>query len=463
MGLERVPPRVAVAACLLASFALGLSVVREAPWEDEFLALRAVDGLGGYRMIPLYYLYLRAGHALGADFAWLRIWSFLPWLVGLWWCHGLLVQLRASREVALITVALLAVNPFLVPECMCIRYYAMFFATSVLAMRAAVYLVDAPRGVWGTAVAFAALLLPQLTIYSAAALLLVLVGWALRRRPPRRAPWPWLVAGLLVLTGTLFALDPLFVRIRVHYEHLAESLPFDLGYPRERAGLQALAFQYQQLLGWHYTSWFLPPKITESAGLCAGALSLYWLARRANVRHRGMLAAVAFVPVAVWAIASLVNVVGTRYYLYAALPLALGMASLVCATRAGWVLLLPTVAAIAIAVHVPKNPPLHELATEVERRQIDAITVIPVWYTRTLERYFALRRLPVRVDPWSADAEQRMPRWIFRKDPDYNWSQGSRRRYAILDRGYREVASFASVKKHYFQAPRVIDRLYERR
>jgi hypothetical protein len=50
-----------------------LSALREAPWEDELFALRAVDGLGGYRMIPLYYLYLRAGNALPTDFAWLRV------------------------------------------------------------------------------------------------------------------------------------------------------------------------------------------------------------------------------------------------------------------------------------------------------------------------------------------------------------------------------------------------------
>ena len=468
-------------AILALSAALGVDgILREAPWEDEYFSLRALEGGWGYRFIPVYFAWLKTGALFSENLVWLRLWSFAPFLAGLAMVDGLLRRWGVRPEVALLTLALLAINPWLVHECRSVRYYGMLFLASILALRAITWLASPAAAmvssrrrvfVWGLVA------LPQLVLYSGAGLIAVMVGWWIvrtRNRGARRLGAP---ASILLGVGVLLTWPLWFPLRKLRFIVTSDrwnELPVDLGYPKGPVDAPALAFQYEQLLGLGPLEWWAPAALVEGGAVVLVAVGGWAALRRSRCEHRSLLLAIAAVPAFAWAASPVVNLLGTRWYLYAALPLAWMTATAVHqAWRSGGIVgraAAATIVGVLLAstaasrLH-PTDPSLQDLARELTDRNVVILHVEPPWYAKHVARYLARNGCPTVV---GSLPEEGFPRgyysaWLFVKSRGYVWEPPSAGYRRLPHHKYEEIARLPSLRRYYFHEPRPFDVLLFRR
>jgi hypothetical protein len=450
------------------------AAVKESPWEDEFHSLLP-EPLRRYRAYPAYFTWLVLGRQFTEDFLLLRLWSALPWIVGLPLAHALYRRIGASWNGATVALFCVALNPYLISEAANIRYYGFSLLASVLAIHGGLTWARPDRARIAGAFAIAALFLPALTITSGGILSLLILAWVVwRHRAEGRRHW-WLPAAVLApvfLAIAAFHFRPLIRRILDQgLDGVRGGFPIMTGYGKAPVDASTYAWQYEKLQGWHVLEGLLPSVVLEVGALALALAGLVALARTRSLRARPLLCAMLLVPVLVCMLASVVvNFINPRYYLFVSLALAAGHGRLIEITwarprlRLVAILLLvipPLIAARgALMTHLP---PMDAIIEELRARGVTQVVVDPAWYRSHLAQHFSYAGLRTRV--LTADLYRGpLPEWVFVKDPRYTWRRDGRpppRRLSFED-AYVPVARAVYPKRYYFHDVRMVDRLLRR-
>ncbi|HMS16168.1 MAG TPA: hypothetical protein PKA37_04955 [Planctomycetota bacterium] len=472
-GAARLPGKVWYGAVMAAS---ALLIVHGAwttsPWEDEFHSLLP-DALVRYRSHPIYYVYLEVARTFTDSFLMLRLWSALPFLLGLALLPAFLRRvLRGERE-AFFAWCFVALNPYLLHEAFQIRYYGFSFLTAVLSLRAGYILCVSGGSALVIALALLALLVNALVISSAALLsvwILLLALWA-----PAVRSWSLRIPVLLAAFGSLCA-GALHFRweilevLKHGPSSLLDRLPLVTGYHRGPVDLSTVAWQYEKLLGWNTLEGWIPSAALGIAAMTATSCALVLLLSRIRAL-RGVLLGSLLLPAVVCGLALfLVNFINPRYYLHAAIPLAIGQGLLVAglvrsrhrvfALPALLLLLAVQAGALVRGVTEDQTASMDRILNAVKEHRVEALVVHPLWYGYHVQQHLDHAGLSVSVLAREA-LDGDLPVWLFVKDPRYVWPKRKITPPARLDleKHYSVVARAPYLRKYYFHPPVCEDRL----
>lgn len=351
---------------------------------EQFAA--SVRAEGGSQV--LYYLLMRAWTQLGSTEAWLRLPSVLFAMSTLVVFYRLAVRLF-DRQVALVAVALLGINPFFVRYAQEARGYTLAMLLSVLAMLAFVRGVQTAERRWWLIYGVLAALAVYAHLFSA----LVFAGHALSLAALRRDQVPWRHA---LLGGGVAAalLVPLAVLVVGGSGQVGEVGGRSLGHTFRvavaLAGNRGLLANVAIAAAW-------------GAGLLS-TIALVRRARRGDETWRWTVVAVSgLFPVAVTWLYSLANPVLADRYMLTTLPwlsllAALGAVKLAGSNRIALTVGVALVAVLSVARTIDDAGRLKFLedwrgVTELvlaDARSGDVLVFYEPWYSIAFQ-YYAIR------------------------------------------------------------------------
>jgi hypothetical protein len=458
--------RGALLAALLGSLLLGVLLAwRENLIPDENYSLLAIGNLRRYAERPLYFAYLNVGAWFSTDLHWLRLWSFLPWMVGLMVARRILIRGGFGGAGADLAIASMALNPVLVRYGIRIRYYGTNFLAVMAAIQSLQSLLLPGLSRARRAGHWMLVLLPPLVspVGLIASLILITVWLRGTRGVAWRRERRWMLSGLVLSSAVaLWALlDWTTGAIRARgWRAIVLDLPFSPGYGRPPPSWEALPFQYCKLMGWSFWSPVVPSVIVGLAAMAIVAVATsVWLRRQRDGLREACLG-LALVPLGLVLISPVIHVLNVCYYSWVAFPLAAMVAWAVCAIpgvriRRGVAALLiaSLIGSGAIAVlHAGDN--LEALERALRRNGITELTVFPGRHSEAVARWCAEKGLMVRIRPcpWRREQLHHDPDWLLATEYQGAGWDG---RPPVLDGDYELETRLTSLKDCYHHADRV--------